>query len=628
LAREGTATQSEDSEELRSLLEYLKRNRGFDFAGYKRSSLERRIRKRMDAVGVESYADYEDFLEVHPDEFTELFNTILINVTGFFRDVPAWEFLQKDVIPKLLEQTPDDQPIRVWSAACASGEEAYTAAILLAEALGDDQFRARVKIYATDVDDEALTAARHATFPRDVVKPVPEALREKYFEHGPAGYTFRSDLRRSVIFGRNDLVQDAPISRVDLLISRNALMYFTPETQARILGRFNFSLNETGFLFLGKSEMLITHSDLFTPYNLGWRVFQKVPRPGMRERYAFLTGAAIAYDDESHERHGQLKEGAADLTPVAQLVIDRNGLVTTINQAARTLFKLGPPDVGRPLQDLEISYRPVELRSAIEQAYDQRRAVPVGTVTWRPSIDDEARTLDVTVTPISAGGATLVGTSITFSDITEYAELDRQHAESKRQLETAYEELQSTVEELETTNEELQSTNEELETTNEELQSTNEELETMNEELQSTNDELEVVNEEQRERASELDRLNLFLEGILGNLGLAVVVLDNQEIVQLWNGSATDMWGLRHDEVRGERFLDLDIGLPVEQLREPIRQALQNDPNIDQLELEAVNRRGKQFTARVRTSPLLAPTGETYGALVIMSDTGDGRADG
>src|SRR6185437_11337665 len=219
------ASDEPDSAELASLLEYLKTDRGFDFDGYKRSSLERRFRKRMDAVGVQGYADYEDYLQVHPGEFRELFDTILINVTGFFRDQAAWDFLRDDVIPKLLEEAPPGHPIRVWSAACASGEEVYTAAILLAEAMGEDDFRRRVKIYATDVDEDALAAARHGVFPSRVLESVSDSIRDTYFEPGGDEYVFRADLRRSLIFGRNDLVQDAPISRVDLLISRNALIY-------------------------------------------------------------------------------------------------------------------------------------------------------------------------------------------------------------------------------------------------------------------------------------------------------------------------------------------------------------------------------------------------------------------
>src|SRR3954452_2821803 len=162
-----------DSDDLRALLDHLKEARGFDFSGYKRASLERRIAKRMNEVGVEGYAEYLDHLQANPSEFTELFNTILINVTAFFRDRPAWEYVAETVLPQLLAEIPENEPIRVWSAACASGEEAYTAAIVLAEALGEEAFRRRVKIYATDVDELALSAARAGTYSNDQLKDVP-----------------------------------------------------------------------------------------------------------------------------------------------------------------------------------------------------------------------------------------------------------------------------------------------------------------------------------------------------------------------------------------------------------------------------------------------------------------------
>jgi two-component system CheB/CheR fusion protein len=620
---EQSAQPAAGTDELRPLLEYLKTNRGFDFTGYKRSSLERRIRKRMDAIGIQGYSDYEDYLEVHPDEFNQLFDAILINVTGFFRDRAAWEFLANEAIPLLLEETPRDQPIRVWSAACASGEEAYTAAVLLAEAMGEEEFRRRVKIYATDVDEDALNTARHAVFPPKVTKDIPEAYLEKYFEPNTTGLMFRGDLRRTVIFGRNDLVQDAPISRVDLLISRNSLMYFTPETQARILTHFNFSLRDTGFLFLGKSEMLITHNDLFTPYNLKWRVFQKVPRAAMRERLTVGGNMLRFGQDAGPERYSLLRDGAADASPVPQLVVDRSGFLASANSAARAAFAITAADVGRPLQDLEISYRPVELRSALEQAHEQRKTITLGRVKWQATPDEE-RTLEVEVTPLfGAGGRDALGASVTFDDVTANAHLDAEHRAIERELESAYEELQSTVEELETTNEELQSTNEELETTNEELQSTNEELETMNEELQSTNDELEAMNEIQGERAGELDRLNLFLEGILGNLGLGVVVLDAEQRVQLWNNSASELWGLRDSEVIGAHFLTLDIGLPVEKLKAAMRRALAPSGEATEQILAAVNRRGREFRCQVQVMPLTDSKGDVYGAILLMSEVVD-----
>src|SRR5215213_2228276 len=266
------------------LLEFVKRTRGFDFTGYKRSTIERRVAKRMGELELESYEDYVDHLELHPEEFAALFNTILINVTGFFRDPATWEYLASDVVPQLVASRPTDAPLRVWCAGCATGEEAYTVAMVFANVLGEAGFIERVKIYATDVDEAALDVARHGVYAARQVEDVPRDALERFFERSDQRYTFRRDLRRAVIFGRNDLVQDAPISRIDLLVCRNTLMYFNAETQTHILGHFHFSLNERGYLFLSKSEMLITRADMFTPVSTRGRVFRKVQRPSLRDR--------------------------------------------------------------------------------------------------------------------------------------------------------------------------------------------------------------------------------------------------------------------------------------------------------------------------------------------------------
>src|SRR3954468_24353203 len=264
-----------------TLLAYLKESRGFDFTGYKRSSIMRRVVRRMNQVAVTGYLDYLDYLQVHPEEFTALFNTILINVTAFFRDTDAWDYLRGEVLKQLLDAKPPDSTIRVWSAGCASGEEAYSLAIVLAEIMGLEAFRQRVKIYATDVDEEQLQEARQAAYSEQQVEAVPPDLLELYFESSGGRHVFRKDLRRSVIFGRNDLVQDAPISRIDLLLCRNTLMYFTAETQARVLARFHFALTAAGVLFLGKAEMLLSHSALFAPIDLRRRTFRKATRPAV-----------------------------------------------------------------------------------------------------------------------------------------------------------------------------------------------------------------------------------------------------------------------------------------------------------------------------------------------------------
>jgi two-component system CheB/CheR fusion protein len=207
---------SDVDQELEDLLEYVKQNRAFDFTGYKRSSLSRRIRKRIDAVHADGFASYRDVLATDPEEFASLFDTILINVTSFFRDIDAWRFLADEVVPRLVADRGPDEPIRVWSAGCASGEEAYSLAMLWCECLGEKAFTRRVKIYATDVDADAIAVGRHARYARHSFGESPFDI-EKYFVGHDSTLSFRSDLRRSVIFGRHDLVHDPPISRIDLL---------------------------------------------------------------------------------------------------------------------------------------------------------------------------------------------------------------------------------------------------------------------------------------------------------------------------------------------------------------------------------------------------------------------------
>jgi two-component system CheB/CheR fusion protein len=359
---------------LDAVLEFIRDTRGFDFTGYKRSSVERRVGKRMAQVGVAqgNYDEYVDYLELHPEEFAELFNTLLINVTAFFRDAPTWEHMATTVVPAIVAARAPDKPIRVWCAGCASGEEPYTVAMVLARVLGDAAFRERVKIYATDVDEEALDTARHAAYLPRQIEEVPRDALERFFERTDQRYVFRKDLRRCVIFGRNDLVQDAPISRIDLLVCRNTLMYFTAETQARILRRFHFALEDDGVLLLGKSEMLITHSDLFTPADLKWRVFRKVVRPALRERIRVI--AADPTNGASQSVTDGLREAAYDVAGAANVVLDADNVLVMANEGARRQFGIGLTDFGRPLQDLEISYRPLELRSHLEMVVPCRGA--------------------------------------------------------------------------------------------------------------------------------------------------------------------------------------------------------------------------------------------------------------
>jgi len=598
-----------------ALLEFLERSRGFDFTGYKRASLERRFRRRMELVDCTSFGDYLDFLEVHPDEFEKLFNTLLINVTGFFRDDDAWAVMREQVLPELLARRDDDEPIRVWSAGCASGQEAYSIAMALADLLGPEQYRERVKIYGTDIDEEALSYARAAVYTSKELEDVPDGLRDTYFDRADTRYAFRTDLRRTVIFGRNNLLQDAPISRLDLLLCRNALMYFTAEAQARILRNFHFALAPEGTLMLGKSEMMLSHREAFRPLDLTQRIFRKEGRtPPPQSRIARLAGG----DQLDLPLSEDERDAALEISADPQVIVSRSGLATFANLTARTLFGISIDQLGRPFSELELSYQPAELRAPVEEALRERRRVDVGEVSHTPEMGEERR-LDISVVPLLSSGGTPLGALIRFEDVTRSSTLQKELEGHRRDLELAYAELQSTIDELETTNEELRSANEELQTTNEELQSTNEELETIDDEL--------------RDRTRELNQVNEFLETILTSLGLAVAVIDRDQRIQIWNQRAEDLWGLRRDEAVDHHLLSLDIGLPTEQLVPALLSALGRGERQD-VELEAVNRRGRAIVCQTTVMPLVAADGDgepdVRGAIVLMNGTsatrdGDGK---
>ncbi|WP_024804960.1 CheR family methyltransferase [Nocardia sp. BMG51109] len=585
---------------LEDLLIFIRDSRGFDFTGYKRSSLARRIRKRMHEVRIDKYSDYRDYLETNADEFRYLFNTILINVTSFFRDIDAWQYLQREILPELLTTLDPGAEIRIWSAGCSSGEEAYSLAIALAEVLGIDEAVKRVKIYGTDVDEEALRDARTGMYSAKALEALSSELRDRYFEANGDKFIFRSDLRRRVIFGRHDITRDAPISRLDLLVCRNTLMYFNVEAQSQIVDRYHFALREGGFLFLGKAEMLLSDGERFEVAHMRQRIFRR--RGGvtgtMQTPAAPRLDIGLGQEVQGAVKRRMLSELALESTPVAMVGVDIDGKVAVANSQMRNMFGLTQHDVGRPLSELEISYRPVELRSLIEQAVAEHRVIRVNSVERRVGPDD-IQFFDVHVQPLWSGDGPHVGVIVSFVDTTVSTRLSVEVKNKREELETAYEELQSTNEELETTNEELQSSIEELETTNEELQSTNEELETTNEELQSGNEELETMNEELRIRSGELDEARGFLEGILSSVGAGVVVLDGDLRVRSWNRGAEELWGLRADEVRHQLFTALDFGLPTEQLHDTIKHTLETGHRSNPVDVPAVNRIGRSIVCAV-----------------------------
>ncbi len=616
-----------EAEDLEGLLQFLRDERGFDFTGYKRTSIGRRVRRRMQEIGVESITEYRSVLEGSIEEFTSLFNTILINVTGFFRDPAAWNYVENEVIPHIVAGRDNEQPIRLWSAGCASGEEAYTLAMIMARTLGVSAAGRRVKIYGTDVDLDALTHARSAVYSEKHLEGIPADLRSQYFQPDARGRGFSMipALRRTVVFGRHDLTRDPPISHVDLLCCRNTLMYLNAETQSLVMPRLHYALRESGYLFLGRAEMVVHGgAGRFEPVSVKHRVFvaqaqthvlgSSTSHPTVRQPYdpgpfetSHLDGSLVS-DDQT--------ESDFQMGVVAQVLASPNGALVGANPVAMQIFNIQAEDLSRPIRDIRLGDGFDDVVTLVERAAQDKKVRDLGSVHL---VTPSGATYDLMtqIFPIIDEHNETQAVSIILADVGSVSSLHEDFHNMHAELETAYEELQSTNEELVTSNEELQSSYEELETTNEELQSANEELETTNEELRSSNEELETTNIELKFASdaledsnlsfvnanNELNRFSTLHRHVMDNFPSAVVVLDSHLLIQEWNRAATDLWGLREDEVLGEPFFGLDFGLPLEGLQEPVRTCRTPGASVVTLELKAINRLGRPVICGVAVVP-------------------------
>jgi two-component system CheB/CheR fusion protein len=605
----------------RPLLEKLSRTYNFDFREYKEPSLARRIRARMAALHVESFDTYARYLDQHAEEHIALFNTILINVTTFFRDPEAWKLIGSDVIPRIVDAAGDSRSIRMWCAGCSSGEEPYSLAMLLAEHLGERAGEYLVKIYGTDIDEEALTTARHAAYRLEQLKDVPSELVDRYFGRDGQLYRVRRDLRRWCIFGAHNLTQAPPLSHIDLLVCRNVLIYFTSELQERILTRFHYAIREDGYLFLGRSESLLARSRMFRPMQLKWRIFERTPS------VARQVTAVLPDRDEGHsaagepttraEASGPLRaQRALDALPAAVMIVDTTDTILAWNPAAEALFDLPQAAaLGRKFRDLDVSYRVEGLRARIEDVKARQVQARMENTTFSRRNGDTAHT-DISILPMVEAHR-LIGVVVFAVEATEHARLKDQMSRVAEQHATAIEELQSTNEELETTNEELQSTNEELETTNEELQSTNEELETTVEELQAANTELGALNAELEGRTTELNRLDASHHALLDTLEHGLAVLDRDGVVTVWNLTADRMWGVRPEQIMNRHFFGLPLGEASAQVRTAFDRALSGIVAAEVSDIPFAPPGGAR-PGTLRMLPLRGSTGDVTGVVAVM----------
>ncbi len=562
---------------LTEIVQELANRCALDLRGYKHGTLQRRLRKRMQRLSVSSYSDYLEVIRRTPGEAGELLNTVLINVAEFFRDAPAWEALRTSVLPALLARLQPGDPFRAWCPACASGEEPYSVAILLAEHFGKRLPEQEIKIYATDIDEEALNSARRGEYPWERLLRVRPEWREKYFTGSGATARMVREVRRMVIFGRSNVLSDAPISHCSLVVCRNLLIYFDTASQREIMKRLHYALDPDGVLFLGKAESKLGDSREFQSIHARWRIFRKLA-PGRNGETRAGAGREVrsmvarkSHEIERELRNRRLQERyILESVQSALILLDASDVILTHNDGAARIWSLGGDSLdGQPIHSTPIAAKCPELRSRLEEA----RRNPKETVVFRTKLRNQADGQDhVIVIHLRAmldDSRQRTGTVMHCDDVTHRDALrdtsqqlestGEQLKSTNEELETSNEELHSTNEELETTNEELQSTNEELETTNEELQSTNEELETANEELQSLNEELENMNEELEQRTKEMHQHTERYAESLRRLPFPVMLLDRKEKVQLWNAAAQKLLGIGSSPVVGVDFRQMPL---------------------------------------------------------------------
>ena len=538
---------------LRDLLSQVSAQTNIDFRNYKSSTIMRRIGRRMAVTHNANIRDYADFLRGHPEEIRELVRAFLIKVTGFFRDPEAFEFIKLHVVPELIERGKENgRTLRLWSAGCATGEEAYSLALLIADHLGPDFPEWNIKVFATDLAADAISFARRGLYPENVLSDLPDYYRKQFFERIDHGYRVSKALRQVVIFGQQDISRGVPFPRIDLVTCRNLLIYLKPELQQVVLDLFAYSLHQLhGFLFLGKAETARPTKANFELVSKKWKIYRCLGGPlafpvhdGSGQmgastnawheprRRAIVPAVSPIHDltqvDVEITQLRRINETMLRYTNVAVVIIDRQYRILTINSAARRL--LGIREIAYD-QDFLHTVRGLpyqEMRRAIDTCFREHTTTTLQEMELDQSMEGSGRYVTFTIMSMQGEQGAPELAVITAFDMTDHVQLkkrfeavEREHAElvgelsatnkrfgtMNKELQDANEELQAANEELMLTQEELQATNEEFEATNEELQATNEELETNNEELQATNEELQTTNDELTARTVELQEL-------------------------------------------------------------------------------------------------------------------------
>lgn len=567
---------------LARILMQLRNSSGHDFSLYKKSTIGRRIERRMSQHDIDDMEVYARYLKEHPAEIQALFKELLINVTSFFRDVEAFEALRNDILPQLFAGKPDGYVFRVWVAGCASGEEAYSIAMLLRELMDETKQEFKVQLYATDLDDDAIAVARAGLYPPNIAQDVtPERLR-RFFIKDDAGYRVKKEIREMVVFAIQNVIKDPPFTRLDLLSCRNLLIYLEPPLQNRLIPSFHYALKPGGVLFLSPSESIGGHPELFAAISRKWKFYRAIPSAASAR--AVLAGGLKWAGERTEKAPEEIMSKAretnfADLArrvllesyAPASVVTDPKGGILYVHGETGKYLRPAPGQATLNVVDMAREGLQLALRTALNQA---GAGTPMLNHEVRVKTNGDFQRVSFSVRPLpepEAGEGLLL---VSFQDLAEAApgtspakpargkraggSADaRRIAELERELAYTRENLQANIEEQQASNEELKSTNEEMQSTNEELQSTNEELETSKEELQSINEELVTVNAELQSKIEQLAGMQNDMKNLLDNINIGTVFLDEHLLIRRFTREAT----------RAYRLVAADIGRPLADIK-------------------------------------------------------------
>ncbi len=621
-------TPAADAQNLPDIIELLRSSTNHDFTLYKMGTLQRRVERRMGLAGVDAMPDYLGKLRSNPVELELLAKDLLINVTNFFRDAPVFDLLTETTVPDMVRDQPEGLPIRIWIAGCSTGEEAYSLAMLFREAIIASKRDIKLQVFASDVDADAIAAARDGVYPKTIASDISAERLARFFVKGDNSYRVSPELRAAVVFTVQDVLADPPFSRLDMISCRNLLIYLGPEAQAKVIALFHFALREGGTLLLGNAETIGSSESRFTILSKTERLYRHIGRSKPSD-VGFKPGQSEASRTTDRSGQGQVAHQNKLAELVQRLVVAAHcPAAVLINRKQELLYSSGPTErylrvaPGHPSHDI-LAMAPQTLRTKLRSAIQQAivAAGPIIVTGGRSDHKGKTANFDIHVSPVESESEVLY--LICFVDVPVSQTKKGRPAspanaarvsELEHELETTRTELQGAIHNLEMSGEDQRAINEEALSVNEEFQSTNEELLTSKEELQSLNEELTALNSQLQETLDRQRTTSNDLQNVLYSTDVATLFLDTKLNIRFFTPATTALFNL----IAG------DIGRPLEDLKSLSGdQALSMDARNVLKNLEAIDREiettpGLWFVRRIL--PYLADDGKVEGVVITFTN--------